>query len=511
MVPVGQGALVRVGGQIGPQPSLLLGSPGAPHHAAVAVEHDHVPGPGVVAVPALARGPGRGAEVAEVPGGTGGPVLVVAGRRPGAGLELAPGRPVAGRELAGASPPVDVVPQRGDRSAGRRHQSGGGRVAHRGAVGDVTGGHQDGSGRLRRRDGHQPGPDHRQDGDQARGATTGKWDEPQQFPHTGPIVTSSPSDGRSGDGHRSHGRRQRAHRRHRRRPAGGGRRDPAGLDPPGLRDRGPDRHRRRRPRDPRRRVRDGGRAHLPPPPARPGRPGAHHLRRRRRRPPPPRHRALPPARDRGDAGDGVRETGPPHAGVPLGPPPGPRRPAGGRDRRDAAGRDPDGAAHRRRRRRADPRPRGGAGPGPAAGGRGAGRRDVDLDGVAGGGREEDRPVDHRRRRGGRAAPAPGWRRAPGGRDRRRRGHPRAGRRLLRHLRHAPVLQAAPRRGRASTARPGSSSPATRTRWPGASGRWPTSAPPSSWRHRSAAGPSARRRCGCWAPWPGSRHRPRRLR
>ena len=82
-----------------------------------------------------------------------------------------------------------------------------------------------------------------------------------------------------------------------------------GLAPPDLRRRGADRHRRRRPRDPRRRVRDGGGAHLSPPSPGAGRPGAHHLGRRRRRPPSSRHRALPPARDRGHARDGVREAG----------------------------------------------------------------------------------------------------------------------------------------------------------------------------------------------------------
>src|SRR5438874_8778993 len=102
MVPVGQRAGRRVGAQVGVEPA-RLGA--AVDGAAVAVEGHDVPGAEVIAVPALSRLPGGGAEVPEVAGGLRRVVVVVARHRMGTVLEPAPGGVVAllvvGRAAAG--------------------------------------------------------------------------------------------------------------------------------------------------------------------------------------------------------------------------------------------------------------------------------------------------------------------------------------------------------------------------------------------------------------------------
>ena len=177
-----------------------------------------------------------------------------------------------------------------------------------------------------------------------------------------------------------------------RRGAGGGRgRRAPGLAAAGLRGRGADHHRRRRPGGPRHRVRHGGDADLSPPPAGAGRPGAHHVRRpRRAEPPPSRHRALAPDRDRRHAGHGLREARPSTCGSTS-------RRCG---RRSTASRSPCKGETLQANtlmgplkvdeRRARPHPRGRPRPGPAAGGRRAGRRDADVDGRPAGDRRADR-------------------------------------------------------------------------------------------------------------------------
>ncbi len=104
LVPVRQGAGVRVGRKVLSQPLTLRRVLAAPAGlAAVGVEHDHVPGADVVAVVALVRVPGSGAEVAVVSGCTfvarvaprplrtvRGDVLVVAHRREGDVLDPPP-------------------------------------------------------------------------------------------------------------------------------------------------------------------------------------------------------------------------------------------------------------------------------------------------------------------------------------------------------------------------------------------------------------------------------------
>ena len=103
--------------EIGSQPGLLWRARlAAPDEGAVRVEHDHVPGAELVAVPALCRPAGDSAPVAEVAGRVGRLVLVVSGCRPRAGLEAPPGRLVVRCEIAGRPVLVREVAERGDRS-----------------------------------------------------------------------------------------------------------------------------------------------------------------------------------------------------------------------------------------------------------------------------------------------------------------------------------------------------------------------------------------------------------
>src|SRR5439155_8861960 len=146
LVPVGQRALRGMGGEVGPQPLLLLRALAAADVVAVGIEDDNVPGARVVAVPALPLRPGGGPEVVEVGGGAGREVLVVADRRAGPALETAPGRPVAAGELPGRPRLVGVVAEGEHRAAGGGDQGGGGGVARNRAAGDVTRPHQDGIG-----------------------------------------------------------------------------------------------------------------------------------------------------------------------------------------------------------------------------------------------------------------------------------------------------------------------------------------------------------------------------
>ena len=145
MMPVGEERLAGVGRQVGPQPALLGRAcrAAAGDLAAVAVQHDDVPGAQVVAVVARARRAGRRAEVGEVGSGLPG-VLVVAERRARAGRVPAPGGRVAAGEGRGIGHRVGVVAEREDRAGEAVEQAGGGLVAVVVAGGDVTGADEDG-------------------------------------------------------------------------------------------------------------------------------------------------------------------------------------------------------------------------------------------------------------------------------------------------------------------------------------------------------------------------------
>src|SRR5438552_235005 len=103
--------------EISSQPLLLRGSRlAAADLAAVAVQHDHVPGTQVVAVVALLRVPRRGAEVLEVPACSRSHVFVVADRRMSARFLTPPRRGIAVRELLVCPALVHVVAKRRHRA-----------------------------------------------------------------------------------------------------------------------------------------------------------------------------------------------------------------------------------------------------------------------------------------------------------------------------------------------------------------------------------------------------------
>src|SRR5439155_25201334 len=135
VVPVGQDAGRRVGGQVAVEPAGLLP---AVDVVAVAVEGHEMPGADVVAVPAAPRRPGRGPEVLVVGRGLRGVVVVVAGDGVGPVLERPPGRVVALRIVAGAPVGVGVIADGGHGAGGLPDQLGG--VLSGVAAVDVAGG-----------------------------------------------------------------------------------------------------------------------------------------------------------------------------------------------------------------------------------------------------------------------------------------------------------------------------------------------------------------------------------
>jgi hypothetical protein len=142
MVPVGKGAAGGVGGEVGPQPALLLGPRvAAPDLLAVGVERDQMPASQIGAVPALARRSGSLTEEREVRGRLVGLVVVVAGPRAGAVAVPAPAGGVAALELLGAAPLVGPCLQGKDGAGQAVQQGGGGLVPPAVAVGDVARGH----------------------------------------------------------------------------------------------------------------------------------------------------------------------------------------------------------------------------------------------------------------------------------------------------------------------------------------------------------------------------------
>src|SRR5439155_25380618 len=133
-------------------PQLLdrrCGGSGGDQAAAAAVQHGDVPGPEVVAVVAVLRIPGGGAEVAEVPGRVGRLVIPFTGRRLGARFVQSPARLVALLVLRERAVVVGGVAgcEHGARDA--VEQGGGRRRAGYAALGDVPRADQRG-GALRR-------------------------------------------------------------------------------------------------------------------------------------------------------------------------------------------------------------------------------------------------------------------------------------------------------------------------------------------------------------------------
>ncbi|CAA9254324.1 MAG: hypothetical protein AVDCRST_MAG20-2510, partial [uncultured Acidimicrobiales bacterium] len=218
------------------------------------------------------------------------------------------------------------------------------------------------------------------------------------------------------------------------RPAGRRRRLLVRLVGQHLRARRPHRPRRGRQPRPRHRARDGGRADVPPSPRRPG-PAGPHRAGGARRPPRARHRALPPAGDRGHVRAVLRQARPPHEGVPRDPPAAARHrqgvlPGGVAHGQDGLGEVQRPAGARVPRRHGAP---------DAAPGRRRGRGDDPLD---------DRPEDGRVARAAQAArggrgrrpshPARRVRPAGGG-DRRPGGGPHLRRQGVQHLQRPPLL------------------------------------------------------------------------
>src|ERR1041384_2783319 len=121
-MPVRQGALRVVRRQVASQP-LLLRRPR--RHVDARIEHHHVPRSHVIAVVALPRIAGGGAEVLPVTRGAGREVLVTPHGRPGARLMPAPRRSVAAVEVGGGGAGAEYVVAEGEDGAGDRVEQGG--------------------------------------------------------------------------------------------------------------------------------------------------------------------------------------------------------------------------------------------------------------------------------------------------------------------------------------------------------------------------------------------------
>src|SRR5215211_967361 len=145
VVPERQRAAGRVGGQIGPQPALLLRTGLATADlVAVGVERDQMPASEVEAVPALAGLAGPWPEEPVVAAGVGGLVVVIARGRIGPVAEPTPARHIAARELVGRAVVVDGVAEGEHCTRQGVDQSPGLLVTVAVAAGDVAGGQQRG-------------------------------------------------------------------------------------------------------------------------------------------------------------------------------------------------------------------------------------------------------------------------------------------------------------------------------------------------------------------------------
>ena len=125
VVPVGQRAALRVGGQVGAQPLLLGAAGGAGHDRAVAVQRDDVPAAQLVGVPALADLTGPRAVVGPVRRAARRLVLVVADGRPHERAQRAPAPVERRRDLRGGRLLVLHVPEDGDHVRVLRLRAGG--------------------------------------------------------------------------------------------------------------------------------------------------------------------------------------------------------------------------------------------------------------------------------------------------------------------------------------------------------------------------------------------------
>ena len=160
LVPVGEGASGGMRGQVRPEPGLLGRARLAPAHgAALGVQRDHVPGPGVERVVALRRVTRPGAEVGEVPARTRRVVFVVSRHRERAVEQATPRRAVDLLELAERAGLVLIVAEGQHRVGVHAEQEVGGghpltlrgRRAVRRRAGDVACHADDGIGRRRGR------------------------------------------------------------------------------------------------------------------------------------------------------------------------------------------------------------------------------------------------------------------------------------------------------------------------------------------------------------------------
>ena len=141
LVPDGERALLRAGGEIGAEPLLLVRTRG---HRLVVVQRDDVPGAQIVAVVTGFLVSGGSPEVAEVTGRPGRRIVMVPDNGPGARLVAAPGGSIAVGVLVGGPVGVGVVAGGEDGARNLIEQLSRGLVVDVGAVGDVAGAHEDG-------------------------------------------------------------------------------------------------------------------------------------------------------------------------------------------------------------------------------------------------------------------------------------------------------------------------------------------------------------------------------
>ncbi len=178
-MPVREGALLGVRGQLRAQPLLLRRTHG---HGDLVVQHHDVPRADVVAVVVVVDGSAGGAEVLVEARRVRGLVVLLAHRRPGPRLVPAPRRPIAGGVIGQRCVAVDVVPDREHGGAGiavEHHRRG--LIVRPIAARDVTGTDQlDGEGGGRDGEGARWDVGSRRQGHGGRASVFGARDEEQQ-------------------------------------------------------------------------------------------------------------------------------------------------------------------------------------------------------------------------------------------------------------------------------------------------------------------------------------------
>lgn len=112
MMPIRQGALSWIGGQVSLQPGLLSRPRiAATYFAAVAVDGDDVPGAHVIAVITFGWIAGRRPKIAKIPAGIGRQIFVVSNRWMCAAQEGAPGRVITIRKICRRSIRISIIAQ----------------------------------------------------------------------------------------------------------------------------------------------------------------------------------------------------------------------------------------------------------------------------------------------------------------------------------------------------------------------------------------------------------------